>query len=119
MLKNLTCIVCPMGCNLEIEIDDKNNKSIKKVSGNQCKRGENYAKSEIICPTRTLTTTILTNDGRLLPVKTDKPIPKDFMFECMKKINGQTVSLPINVGDVIIENIANTGANIVATKNMR
>lgn len=115
MIKNLTCIVCPMGCNLKAEVEGN---EVKSISGNECKRGELYARSEIMQPVRTLTTTILTGDGRLLPVRTDKPIPKDLIFECMKEINRQTVALPIKVGDVIIKNIANTGANIIASKNM-
>ena len=116
MIKNLTCIVCPINYNLETEVEGN---TVKKVSGNECKRGDLYARSEIAQPVRTLTTTVLTDDGRLLPVRTDKPIPKDLIFECMKEINRQTVSLPIKIGDVIIENIVKTGANIISSKNMR
>ena len=113
MKRNLTCIVCPIGCSLEIEII---NGEVVSVTGNTCSRGEKYAVSECTNPERMVTTTIRTENGMVLPVKTDRPIPKDKVFECMKIINNHTCKLPVKVKDVIIENVF--GANIIATKNM-
>lgn len=114
MKKNMTCIICPMGCNLEIEITDED----IKVTGNTCPRGEQYAKNECTNPVRTLTTTMRCKNGKILPVKTDKPVPKDKLFECMEVINKTLAVLPISVGDIIIENILDTGSNVVASKEM-
>lgn len=112
-MKEMTCIVCPRGCNLHVQ---ENADSKISVSGNHCPRGEKYAISEIISPSRNITTTIICKNGELLSVKTDRPIPKDKMFECIKNINSITINPPVKIGDVIAENVF--GANIVATKNI-
>jgi len=109
MKKELTCIICPIGCQLTAE---KNGDEIK-VSGNTCPRGEKYAKDELICPKRTVTTTVKCSDGSVLPVKTKAPIPKEKMKECMEIINRATALLPIKLGDVIIKDVF--GTDIVAT----
>ncbi|HHW48234.1 MAG TPA: DUF1667 domain-containing protein [Clostridiaceae bacterium] len=116
MIKNLTCIICPIGCNIEVEIKKG---EIVSIKGYSCKRGEEYAKSECKNPLRTITTTVFTIDGKVLPVKTDKPVPKEKLFDCMKAIKSTKVSLPIEIGKVIIENIEGTGSNVISTNNMR
>ena len=112
MNRELTCIVCPQGCSLNIEIE---NGKIISVSGNTCPRGEKYAISECTNPERCVTSTAKCKNGEVVSVKTDRPIPKDKIFECMEIINKQIVTLPINIGDVIISDVF--GANIVATQN--
>lgn len=113
MKRNLTCIVCPMGCSLEVELDgDK----VLSVSGNTCKRGEVYAQNECTNPQRTVTSTVKCKNGAIVSVKTDRTIPKGKIAECMKIINNAQPELPIKVGDVIIEDVF--GSNIVATQNM-
>lgn len=114
MERNLTCIVCPLGCSLKVELDGKN---VVSVSGNTCKRGEVYAHNECTNPQRTVTSTIKCSDGSVVPVKTDTTIPKEKMQECVKIINGTVADLPISVGDVIIKDVF--GANIVATANRK
>ncbi|MBQ8005928.1 MAG: DUF1667 domain-containing protein [Clostridia bacterium] len=113
MKRELTCIICPIGCSLEVEIE---NGEVQSVKGNTCPRGKKYAETECIAPMRTVTTTVRCDDGSVLPVKTDSPIPKEKMFELMEIINNSIAHLPISIGDVIIENVF--GCNIVATKNM-
>lgn len=112
----LTCIICPMGCNIEAEFS---NGKLINIKGNLCKRGKEYLINELTNPVRTITTTIRISNGNMLPVKTDKPVPKEKVFDCIKAINQKTISLPINIGNVIIKNIEGTGANVVSTKNMR
>jgi len=114
MERNLTCIVCPIGCSLKVELEEG---KVVSVSGNTCPRGEKYAHSECTNPQRTITTTIKCADESVVPVKTDKPIPKEKMFECMEIINKTVATLPISVGDVIIKDVY--GANIVATQNKK
>ena len=110
MKRNLTCIVCPMGCSIDVEFE---NDEIIKISGNTCPRGAEYAKNECISPVRTITSTVRCEDGSVIPVKTDKPIPKDKIFECMKIINSTVAPLPISAHDVIIKDVY--GSNIIAT----
>ena len=112
MERKLTCIVCPLGCELCAVIE---NGVVRNVSGNTCPRGEKYAKTEFTNPMRTVTSTVRCADGSVLPVKTDREIPKGKMAECVKIINKTVAGLPICVGDVIIKNVF--GANIVATAN--
>ena len=114
MTRNLTCIVCPKGCPLTVELDGKN---IISISGHTCKRGEEYAKNECTAPMRTLTTTVALVGGGVLPVKTDKTVPKELLFECMTAVNAVKAPADTKLGDVIIENILGTGANLVATRN--
>lgn len=113
MIREMTCIVCPMGCNLTVELDGN---KVVSVSGNTCKRGEIYSNNECTNPQRTVTSTVKCSNGAVCAVKTDKTIPKEKMAECMAIINSVVCDLPIHVGDVIIEDVF--GSNVVATQNM-
>lgn len=118
--KEMICIVCPMGCRLTVTKDEMAENGYT-VEGNSCKRGYVYGVNEQTNPTRVIPTTVKIENGVLnrLPVKTDKPVPKKLIFKCMEEINKVTVYAPINTGDIIIENILGTGANIVATRSMK
>ncbi len=113
MTRELTCIICPRGCSLKVELDE--NKKFVSVSGNICKRGEKYASDECNSPMRTLTTTVLCSDGGVLPVRSESGIPKEKLFEAMEKVNSLTVSLPVSVGDVLIDDFY--GTKLIATGN--
>jgi len=111
MSVKMICILCPRGCHLEV--DEHMN-----VLGNHCPRGIVYAETEIKSPTRVLTTTIRTvyQSQPRISCKTDKPIPKNLIFKAMDEINQKVIDRPMMIGDVVIENILNTGSNIVLTK---
>ena len=111
----MICINCPLGCALTVERDGDN----FKVSGNTCPRGEKYAVNELTHPVRTLTTTVAVanREGAYLPVKTAKPISKGKLFEAMERVNAIVVSLPVSVGDVVIEDFY--GTKLIATANKR
>ena len=117
--KDLICINCPMGCRLTIT-KNENEKSGYKVTGNSCKKGVDYAIKELTNPTRVITSTVRINHTHLkrLPVKTNKAIPKKLNFACMDIINSLLLDSPINMGDILVENILNTGADLVATRSM-
>lgn len=115
MIRELTCIVCPKGCQLAVQIGGKN---VLSVSGHSCRRGEIYAVNECSAPMRTLTTTAFVNGGGVVPVKTDRAVPKELLFDCMKEINAVRVAHDTKIGDVVIENILGTGANVIATRNV-
>lgn len=116
-MKELTCVVCPLGCSLKVKIE---NNQVQGIEGNGCKRGIAYAEAECINPTRVLTTTVKVHSGQtpMVSVKSEKPLPKGLLFECMKVINTVVVTAPVSLGDVMVENILGTGINIVATKNV-
>lgn len=116
--KNLICISCPIGCHLEVSLDDNNN--VTKVEGNTCKRGITYAEKEITNPTRFVTSTVKVEHGseERISVKTEFDIPKAKIFDVMKEINKITVEAPIKMDDVVIENVAGTGVNIIATRSV-
>lgn len=114
--RELTCISCPIGCSIEVTKTDQN----YIVTGNQCKRGETYGISEVTAPTRALTSTVRTNSNvlRRLPVRTDKPMPKELMSEAMEIINNSNVEVPIKLGDIIIERLLGTDVNIIASRSI-
>ena len=115
-MRDMICIACPVGCHMQVEeVEGK-----VLVEGHSCKRGVVYAEAELKHPTRMLTTTVIIKGGKLnrLPVRTDEPIPKEKIFDCMEEINKVVVKSPISMGDMIIENILDTGCNIIASRSM-
>lgn len=117
MVKKLTCIECPKGCNLEVDVE---NCRVIKVRGNKCPKGEEYAVAEIENPVRILTATVL-SEGlslKMVPVRTDAPIPKTRLFEAMEEIRRLKVNKPHQPGDVIINNFLGLGVNLIATRNV-
>ncbi len=109
----LTCVECPMGCKITVkDVDGK-----KDFSGYSCPRGKMYAENEIVDPKRVVTSTVKTKCGKVLPVKTDKPVSKKDMFKAMEVINSLTVNTPIKTGDIIKENVF--GANIISAKTIK
>ena len=115
MKRNLTCIVCPIGCQLSVTLEDG---VVTEVTGNTCPRGKQYAIDECTNPVRTVTSTVRTVGGGVIPVKTDRPIPKELMFDCMDEIDRAVAALPAHIGDVVIENLLGTDANVIITANM-
>lgn len=116
-IKELTCIGCPIGCTLMVEL---NNGEVTNIKGNTCKIGENYGKKECTNPTRVVTSSVLISGGKskIVPVKTDGDIPKSMIYDCINELKNIIIKAPIHIGDIVIENILNTGINIIATKNI-
>ena len=114
---NLICIGCPLGCPLTVEMEGN---EVKSVAGNTCPRGDAYAKKELTNPTRIVTSTVRVVGGTLgmVSVKTSSDIPKGKIFDCVKALKEVEVTAPVKIGDVIVENVAGTGVNIIATKNV-
>lgn len=111
-MREFTCIVCPNGCHLTI--DDN-----MKVSGNTCKKGEEFAIQEITNPTRNISSTCRTtfSFAPVVPVKTDKEIKKELIFDVMKEINKVVIDKRLKIGDIVIPNVLGTDTNIVITTN--
>ena len=115
MIRELTCIVCPKGCQMRVELEGG---EIREITGFTCPRGKQYAIDECTHPMRTITTTVRAESGEIIPVKTNRTVPKELMFDCMKAINAVEAKLPVRIGDAIIENLLGTGADVVATANI-
>lgn len=116
--KEIICIVCPKGCRIRAA-EDKNGEMI--IKGHGCKRGYLYAQSELTNPKRMLTTTVRSKVKGFptLPVRSDKPLPKDMLFMCMDVINKTIVDLPVKAEDIIIKDILNTGINIISERDLK
>lgn len=114
---NLICIGCPLGCPLAVEME---NGQVKSVSGNNCPRGDAYAKKELTDPTRIVTSTVRVTGGKLAmaSVKTERDIPKKAIFDCIKALRDIDVPAPVKIGQVIVPDVAGTGVAVIATKNI-
>ena len=116
MTREITCINCPVGCRMKVEIE---NGQVTNVTGNTCKRGDAYARQECVAPMRMVTAVVpLSNRKMPLSVKTRTPIPKEKIKECMTALSGASVCAPVRIGDVVCGNICGTGVDIIATKNI-
>ena len=114
-MKELICIVCPKGCHLKV--DEENGFA---VTGNACPRGAEYGKLELTNPTRVVTSTVRCEGGAhpRCPVKTDRAVPKGKLFEVMQALESVILTAPVAVGQVVIEDVCGTGANVVATREL-
>ena len=112
-MKELTCIVCPRGCRLQVD-DDMN------VTGNFCPRGKQYALSELTNPVRTITTSIRVSNRphTLVSVKTTNPVPKGKIFEVMEEINKISVKAPVRIGQIVKTKVLGLDSDIVITKSI-
>ena len=115
--RELICISCPMGCRLTVKLEGN---EVISVTGNTCPRGEEYARKECTNPERILTSTVKINGAvhRVLPVITDREIPLGKLFEAMEAIRKVEVDAPVKEGDILIEDILGTGANVIASRSM-
>ena len=115
----MCCTTCPSGCALKVMID---NNGVVSVEGNNCPRGEKFAHKEWINPERMLTSTVyavINGKELLIPVKSKEPIPRKIMTEAMKEIQEIEVNAPVKMGDVIKENLAGSGVELVACKTVK
>lgn len=116
MKREITCIVCPKGC--QIIVNNIDGQYI--VEGNSCIRGAKYSVDEVTSPKRMITSTVRLEGAYLnmLPVKTSSSVPKDLVFEIMNILSTIKITAPVKVGDIIVKNILDTGVDIVSTKSI-
>jgi CxxC motif-containing protein len=114
--KDIRCIICPTGCLVHVE--NVNGELI--IEGHSCKRGEEYAREEFVSPRRILTTTMQVQNGflPLVPVRSEKPLPKEKLKETLKEIAKMKIKAPIKMGDVLIENVLGLDINIIASRDL-
>lgn len=117
MTKKLTCIGCPLGCALTVEVEQD---EVIFVSGNTCPRGDAYARKEVTDPTRIVTSTVRVTGGSapVVSCKTKTDIPKGKMFDVTNALRSVSVTAPVHIGDVLLRDVAQTGVDVVATKNV-
>ena len=116
MVKEITCIGCPMGCRITAEIEDG---KILSIEGYTCNVGKKYAEEELTVPKRMVTALIRVRGRKEpLPVKTSHPIEKSRIFDCLEEIRTHAVTLPVHAGETVIRNVCGTDVDIVATKEL-
>ena len=115
--RELTCIGCPLGCSITVTM---NGTDVVSVTGNTCPRGDAYARKEVTNPTRIVTSTVRVEGGisPMVNVKTASDIPKAKIFECASALTNVVVTAPVKIGDVVLSNVAGTGVDVVAAKNI-
>ena len=115
--KHLVCVVCPIGCEIDVVHDGS---KIISMEGNKCDKSEEFVTQELIEPMRILTTTVRIQGSRwpVIPERTDKAIPKRLFSRIMKQLRRSKLQAPVNMLDVVVRDIAGTGANIIATRTM-
>ncbi len=114
-MPTLTCIRCPRGCQVVVELDDAG--AIASVEGGACPRGEGYARAEVIDPRRVVTTTVCVagRDDVVVSVKTDGDVPKGRVVDVVRALGACRVDLPVRMGDVVLADVCGTGVDVVAT----
>ena len=117
MTKEVICIMCPLGCRIKFQVEGK---EVKQVEGERCKKGVKYAQQEVTFPGRILTTTVPTDNPEmpLLPVRSNKALPKDRLIECMKHISKHSVTGSVQLGQTVVENILGLDADIIACRTI-
>ena len=115
--KELICIGCPLGCPLTVTIE---NDEVTAVSGNTCPRGDSYARKEVTNPTRIVTSTVRVENGvaPMVSCKTASDIPKEKIFAVTDALRDVLAPAPIAIGDILLSNVADTGVDVIATKDI-
>jgi CxxC motif-containing protein len=116
--KTITCIGCPMGCQVTAVIEDG---EVTGVTGNTCAIGDRYARKEVVCPMRVVTSTVRVAGGNLpvVSVKTNGDIPKKQIAQCMRQIRDIKLTAPVAAGDVVVKHIVGTDVDVIATKDIQ
>ncbi len=112
-----TCIVCPNGCVIETQIEDG---KLLSITGNKCKRGEEYVQQELTDPRRTIATTVPIENASLplCSVRLNRPIPKREIFRVMREIDGVRLVAPVQIGQVVLKKVCGLDSDVIVTKDM-
>lgn len=115
--KELTCIGCPLGCNVTVDMEGG---EIKKIAGNTCPRGADYVKKELTDPRRIVTSLVRVAGGELsvIPVKTASDIPKGKIMDCIRELKAVELKAPVAMGTTVVKNVCGTGVDVVTTASV-
>ncbi len=116
--KEIICTICPNSCRLKVWKDPKTREIM--IEGFKCTRGKDFGIQEFVAPTRMLITTMRIVGGiyPVIPVRSEGELPKEKIFDAIQYVNDQVCWAPVEMGDVLIKNIAGTGINVIASRNM-
>jgi len=115
--RHFVCVVCPVGCEIDVIHDGS---KILSMAGNKCEKSEEFVRQELIEPMRILTTTVRIQGSRwpVIPVRTDKAVPKRLFPRMMRQLRHVQLQAPVNMLDVVVRDVLRTGANLIATRTM-
>jgi CxxC motif-containing protein len=115
--KHFVCVVCPIGCEIDVVHDGG---KIISMEGNKCEKSEEFVRQELIEPMRILTTTVRIEGSKwpVVPVRTDKAVPKRLFPRIMRQLRRIKLQAPVNMLDVVVRDIAGAGANVITTRTM-
>lgn len=113
----IQCIGCPVGCGGEVVVDEGH---VVAMHGFTCSKGEAYAAEEVVAPKRMVTTTVRVSGGSLplLPVVSERPVPKEAIVACVRLLRGVVVEAPVAASAVVVENALGLGVNFLAARDM-
>jgi len=116
--KEITCIVCPIGCKILVRTDGTR---FEVLRGSKCKKGIEYARNEALDPRRMLTTSVLVKNGDwpLVSIKSSKPVSKEKVFSVLEEIKRINVNAPVTLGEIVIKNVVDTDIDVIATKTVK
>ena len=116
--RKFLCVSCPVGCALTVTVRET---EVLEVEGNICPRGVTYARDEVANPLRTFPSTVRVKGGVLpvCPVRSKTPLPLSKVFSVTREVAKATIDAPVTIGQVIIENVCETGTDIVASRSLK
>jgi CxxC motif-containing protein len=116
--KHFTCVICPVGCEIDVELQNGN---VVSINGSKCQKGKEFVLQELEEAMRILTTTVSIKGAKwaMLPVRTDKPIPKRLLFKVIEQLADIELRAPVKMYDVVLKDVADTDATVIATRNMK
>lgn len=120
MVREFTCIMCPLGCDLRAETGQGEMGEEILVTGNTCPKGKEYAIQELTDPQRNIATSVLVAGGELplVSVRLTRAIPKNRIFDVMGEIRRQKLAAPVRAGEIVIENVLGLGSDVIVTKDV-
>jgi len=119
--REFTCVVCPNGCTIVVDVDNDETPVVTRVQGNVCRSGEAWARQEVENPMRTIASSVPVNKGDfpLVSVRTNRPVPLAKIREVMEEIRRVSLSAPVGIGEVIVSSPAGCDTEVVATRRVR
>ena len=120
MVREFTCIMCPLGCDLRAEAGQGENEDEILVTGNTCRKGKEYAVQELTDPQRNIATSVLVFGGELplASVRLTRAIPKERIFDVMAEIRKQRLTAPVKAGQIVIQDVLGLGSDVIVTKTV-